>query len=168
MIVSNSTPLIYLAKLNKLYLLREFFAEVYIPREVYREVVVRGKEEGYADALLVEEAIKEGWIRVENAPLMKKLEEYGIDRGEAEAISLALKLKSREILIDQSHARFAAEVVGLIPRGTLFVLLKALRMNFLTFEDYLEHLEALVRANFRMSDEVYIEAVRLGRELAEK
>ena len=168
MIVSNSTPLIYLARLNKLYLLREFFAEVYIPREVYREVVVRGKEEGYADALLVEEAIKEGWIRVENAPPMKKLLNYGIDRGEAEAISLALKLECREILMDQSHARFAAEIAGLTPRGTLFVLLKALRMNFLTFEGYLEHLEALVRANFRMSDEVYIEAVRLGKKLAEK
>ncbi|WP_456475134.1 DUF3368 domain-containing protein [Candidatus Pyrohabitans sp.] len=168
MIVSNSTPLIYLARLNKLYLLREFFAEVYIPREVYREVVVRGKEEGYADALLVEEAIKEGWIRVENAPLMKKLLDYGIDRGEAEAISLALKLKCRQVLIDQSHARLAAEVVGLTPRGTLFVLLKALREGTMTFEGYLEHLEALVRVNFRMSDEVYIEAVRLGRKLAEK
>ncbi len=31
------------------------------------------------------------------------------------------------------------------------------------YEEYLELLEALVKAGFRMSDEVYLETVRLGR-----
>lgn len=168
MIVSNSTPLIYLARLNRLHLLKEFFTEVCIPQEVYREVVTRGKDEKYPDALVVENGVKEGWIRVKKARGTKKLEEYGIDKGEAEAISLALSLKSKEILVDQSHARFAAEVMGLVPRGTLYVLLRALRKGVLNFDEYLKDLEALVKAGFRMDDEVYIEAVRLGKDLAEK
>lgn len=168
MIVSNSTPLIYLARLNRLHLLKEFFTEICIPGEVYREVVTRGKEEKYPDALVVEEGVKEGWIRVKKVAGMKRLGEYGIDKGEAEAISLALNLKSREILVDQSHARFAAEVIGLVPKGTISVLLRALGKGIMSFDDYLKDLETLVRAGFRMSDDVYIEAVRLGKKLAEK
>ncbi len=168
MIVSNSTPLICLARLNRLHLLKEFFVEVCIPEEVYREVVTRGKEEKYPDALLVEEAVKEGWVIVKKAVEMKRLEEYGIDKGEVEAISLALNLKCSEILVDQSHARFVAEVMGLVPKGTIFVLLKALRNGIFSFDDYLKDMETLVKTGFRMSDDVYIEAVRLGKKLAEK
>ncbi len=168
MIVSNSTPLICLARLNRLHLLKEFFVEVCIPEEVYREVVTRGKEEKCPDAILVEEAVKEGWVIVKKAVEMKRLEEYGIDKGEVEAISLALNLKCSEILVDQSHARFVAEVMGLVPKGTIFVLLKALRNGIFNFDDYLKDLETLVKTGFRMSDDVYIEAVRLGKKLAEK
>jgi len=42
MIVSNSTPLIALSRINKLELLKEYFTEIYILEEVYREVVERG------------------------------------------------------------------------------------------------------------------------------
>ena len=145
MIVSNSTPLICLAKLNRLHLLKEFFVEVWIPEEVYREVVTGGKEEKYPDALLVEEAVKEGWVIVKKAAEMNRLEEYGIDKGEVEAISLALNLKCSEILVDQSHARFVAEVMGLVPKGTIFVLLKALKNGVFSFDDYLKDLETLVK-----------------------
>ncbi|GCC11295.1 hypothetical protein IPdc08_01346 [archaeon] len=168
MIVSNSTPLIGLARLNRLHLLKEFFVEVCIPEEVYREVVTRGKEEKYPDAFMVEETVKEGWIIVKKASEMKRLEEYGIDKGEVEVISLALNLKCSEILVDQSHARFVAEVMGLIPEGTIFVLLKALRNGILSFDDYLKDMETLVKTGFRMSGDVYIEAVRLGKKLVKK
>ena len=40
MIVSNSTTLIYLGKLNKLDLLRKLFSKVIIPEAVFEEVVV--------------------------------------------------------------------------------------------------------------------------------
>lgn len=37
--ICNSTPLIHLSKSGRLYLLKEFFAEVLIPREVLEESV---------------------------------------------------------------------------------------------------------------------------------
>ncbi|KXA99104.1 hypothetical protein AKJ42_03715 [candidate division MSBL1 archaeon SCGC-AAA261C02] len=131
-------------------------------------MVIRGKEEEYPDALVVEEAVEEGWISVKDVTGKKRLEEYGIDKGEVEEISLALDLKSREVLMDQSHARFAAEVMGLVPKGTVYLLLKALRKEILNFDDYLKCLEILVSRGFRMSDDVYIEAVRLGKKLVEE
>ena len=52
MIVSDASPLISLAKAGKLYLLREIFERVLI-------------EEGAPDALVIEDAVKEGWIEIE-------------------------------------------------------------------------------------------------------
>lgn len=40
--MSNSTPLIALSRIGKLELLREYFGEIHIPKEVYKEVVTRG------------------------------------------------------------------------------------------------------------------------------
>ena len=42
-VVSNATPLIYLAKVDKLNLLKSVFSNVFIPEEVKREVVDEGK-----------------------------------------------------------------------------------------------------------------------------
>lgn len=115
--------------------------------------------------LFIEGAIEQGWIKLHKTKIIKRLEEFGIDEGEAEAISLAIDLKCKDVLVDQSHARVAAKVFGLTPRGTIFVLLKALRKNIITFDDYLKDLGELIRVGFRMSDEVYVEAVKLGREI---
>ncbi len=41
--VSNSSPLIHLSNINKFSLLNYFYEEVFIPKAVYDEVVVRGK-----------------------------------------------------------------------------------------------------------------------------
>ncbi|KXB02109.1 hypothetical protein AKJ43_02470 [candidate division MSBL1 archaeon SCGC-AAA261D19] len=165
MIVSDSTPLIYLAKIGKLPLLKEFFGEVLIAEEVKREVVDRGKERGSPDAFVVEKAMNEGWIRVEGTKRMEKLEEFGIHEGEAETISLAVHLNEERILVDQTHARLAAKALGLKPVGTIYVLLKALKQGVIDRGGYLNALEDLVRAEFRMSDEVYLKAVRLGDEI---
>jgi predicted nucleic acid-binding protein len=162
MIVSNSTVLIYLAKIGKLNLLKELFGEVLIPTEVFNEVVIRGKEQQQPDAFLVENAIEEDWIHVKDIKTIGKLEEFGIDPGEAQAISLAKSL-GVSVLLDQTHARIAAKALGLRPRGTIFVLFAAVRKKVLSYEGYQNSLEDLVKAGFRMSDEVYLEAVRLGR-----
>ncbi|MBE0523221.1 MAG: hypothetical protein IBX40_02635 [Methanosarcinales archaeon] len=164
MIVSNSTVLIYLAKIGKLALLKELFREVSIPTEVFAEVVIRGKEQQHPDAFIVESAVKEGWIYVKDIEAVGELEEFGIDLGEAQAISLAKSL-GIPVLLDQTHARIAAKALGLRPSGTIFVLLAALRKKFLTYEDYPDSLQDLVKAGFRMSDGVYLEALRLGKRI---
>ena len=40
--VSNSMPLIALAKIDRLGLLKDYFSEIFIPEEVYGDVVRRG------------------------------------------------------------------------------------------------------------------------------
>ena len=126
MIVSNSTILIYLSKIDKLFLLKELFKTVLIPQEVKKEVIDQGKKHNHIDAMGVEKAVNEGWIKIEKTNVIPALNDIGIDKGEAEAISLANK-KKLNILVDQDHAREAALLVGIKPRGTIFVLLLALK-----------------------------------------
>lgn len=58
--MSNSSPLIHLAKIGKLDLLKSFFSEVIVPEAVYRECVVEGGER--EDAVKIAKA---NWIRVQ-------------------------------------------------------------------------------------------------------
>ena len=50
-IVSNTSPLIWLSKIGKITLLKKLFDEVIIPKEVYKEAVERGLQEGFSDVL---------------------------------------------------------------------------------------------------------------------
>ena len=50
MIVSNAGPLIHLARISKLKLLKTLFGEVVIPNAVKEEVVERGKEKGMSSS----------------------------------------------------------------------------------------------------------------------
>ena len=60
-VVSNSTPLIALSRINKFGLLREYFGEIHIPEEVFDEVVTRGGNLSGA-----EEVASAEWIKVGN------------------------------------------------------------------------------------------------------
>ncbi|MEE8168166.1 MAG: hypothetical protein V3T58_04775 [Candidatus Hydrothermarchaeales archaeon] len=160
--VSNATHLIYLAKIGKLYLIKSVFKEVAIPEEVRREVVDRGKARGEKDAYIIEKAINAGWIKVYE---IEKLElPIKLDAGETAALSLAKKLH-KDVLIDEISARTAAEIIGLTPRGTVFVLLKALEMKELNFEEFLETLARLIQEGFRLREDVYIEAVEIAEKI---
>lgn len=48
-VVSDASPLMVLAKLNVLHLLKELYGEVYFPQSVYEEVVIEGVRQGYED-----------------------------------------------------------------------------------------------------------------------
>ena len=167
MIVSNSTILIFLAKINKLDLLKRLFNFVLIPEAVKKESVDEGKKKNYIDATQIEKAINDGWIKVEHVQIENIIENLNIDEGEAEAISLAHQKKIK-LLMDQSHARDAAKLLKLQPRGTLYVLYLALSKKIINYDEYLNLLEELIGYGFRMSQEVYLEAIRMGKEFKKK
>lgn len=60
-VVTNTSPLIYLAILNRFQLLRELFDEVSLPEAVYHEVAVH--ESGQPGVTETRAAIEEGWLR---------------------------------------------------------------------------------------------------------
>lgn len=156
MIISNSSPLIYLSKLRKENLLKKLLKEIIIPKEVYEEVVYR-KEEKYLDALRIKNAVNEGWIKVKKIKIDKEIIEFAkeIDIGEAAVISLARKLKPSLILIDDASARAIAESFGFNVQGTLYVLLLAYKKKILNNKEIKELLSELISAGFRISTELY-------------
>jgi len=80
--VSNSTPLIALAKINRLDILKDYFGKIYIPEEVYDEVVRRG-----GDLAGSSEVASCTWIKVEQVTNRMAVEalSLSLDKGEAEA-----------------------------------------------------------------------------------
>ena len=156
MIISNTSPLIYLAKLNKLELVRELFNKIIIPKEVYDEVI-KGKEEKYFDAIKIENSVKNGLIEVKEITIGKELKEFApeIDIGELSVIQLALKLKPEMILIDDASARAIAESFGFNVKGTLYVLLKGFRKKMIDKKQIKILLNDIVTAGFRISSELY-------------
>jgi predicted nucleic acid-binding protein len=165
-VVSNSIPLIYLAKVNKLDLLKPLFTEVFIPQEVKNEVVDKGKMLGKKDAYIVEKAITAGWLKVLTTDTVAVSIE--IDPGEIAALSLAKKLKLKEVLIDESSARAAARLLDLTPRGTLFILLKALQKEEIDQDEFPEVLNQLLKEGFRLKEEVYLEALKEAKRITAK
>jgi predicted nucleic acid-binding protein len=69
--VSNAGPLIHLAKISLLHLFKTLFQKLIIPLEVKVGAVDLGKEKGSPDAIHIEKAIDEGWIKVEEVKLSK-------------------------------------------------------------------------------------------------
>ena len=67
--------------------------------------------------------------------------------------------------MDEVSARSAARLLGLEPKGTIFVLLRALEMGELDLDEFLKTLNELIERGFRLSEEVYIEAIREARKL---
>ncbi len=166
MVVSNASPLIYLARTGQLHLLRLLFGEVQVPEEVKIECVDRGKEKGYADAHVIEKALHDKLIVVhkltdENREKAVNLSEaFGIDYGEAQAILLAQQKGEREALIDETHARKAARFLGLTPKGTIYVIMAAMRRGHISKTDGKAILDLIVEAKFHISLKIYKEALK--------
>jgi uncharacterized protein len=167
--VSNTSPLIWLAKIGKLNLLKELFNEVIITQESYNEAVQVGIAQGFSDALVIKEACEQGWIKV-NSLNEKQLESckkimqqaFELHSGEVAAIMLARdKGKDVLLLMDDSAGRAFAEAWGLKVRGVLFVLLFSFRSGVLSKVEVRSLVLSLVQKGFR------VEPKFLARVLAE-
>lgn len=88
-VVSNSGPLMALAKLNQLSILKKLFQKVLIPQAVYEEAVIRGMTQGYPDALAIKFFLEQqGWqpVYVDRKDINKDLLKEKLDWGEIELL----------------------------------------------------------------------------------
>ena len=146
--VSNSTPLIALSRLQKLDLLEHFFGTVSIPVEVHNEVVTRG-----GTLYGAREVAHAPWIQVvavENRTAVDALC-LNLDRGEAEAIILALE-RNTLLVIDDKDGRNAALSLGIPVTGTIGILLLAAHDGMV---DFGKELDILIASGFRISEREY-------------
>lgn len=119
-IVSNTTPIISLLKLDKLDLLQKLYKQIYIPRAVYLEIEA-GKSKGYYKDLS-----KIDWIKIIDIEDHNAVKYFlDLDAGEAEAIVLATEIDADLIILDEKLGRFHARHAELKVTGTIGVLIKA-------------------------------------------
>lgn len=124
--ISNSTPLICLAKIKQLELLKILFNKTTIPESVKKEVMKEGKP-GFSE---IENAIKNKWILIENP---KKSLNINLGKGENDAISLA-KEKNDSLIIDDSVAIKIADSMNIKCVRTTKILFLALEKDIINKE----------------------------------
>jgi predicted nucleic acid-binding protein len=150
-IVSNASPLINLARIDELDLLRELYGELLIPEAVWQEVVVKGA--GQPGTTEVEAA---SWIKrmeVTNEALAHALSQE-LDLGEAESIALALEVGAQVLLMDERLGRETARHLGLRCIGLVGVLIQAKRRGLIgRIRPLLDALRT--QAGFRLGSDLY-------------
>ena len=159
-VVSNASPLISLARIGKLDLLRQLYGELFIPEAVWHEVVIEGVGQPGAD-----EVKAATWIKtqlVTNTPLVHALRQE-LDAGEAEAIALTLETQAELLLMDERVGREVARHLGLRYTGLIGVLVEAKHKGVLSVvTPQLDELRNI--AGFRISDALYVRVLQDERE----
>lgn len=152
-VVCNTSPIIGLASIGQLHLLWELF-DVYIPEEVYQEVIFKSSRNGFGKKEL-EIAVRDGKIRryeIKDSAFVEKA--YGrLHKGELEVIVSAKELKINVVIIDEKSARNLAETLMLKPLGLLGVIkLAKSKDKILKAKPYLDQLR---KRRFRISKQLY-------------
>lgn len=152
--------------MEKINLLKTLYDEVYIPEEVYKEVVTRGLEGGHSDAIIIEDCINQQWLKIKTLDDNQTQRSYTILKhtqelhlGEIQAIIYAQKY-SYLLLMDESCGRAFAQSWGVDVKGTVYVVLKSLRRGYLKTEEAKESLLAMVENGFRIEPKLLARMLR--------
>jgi predicted nucleic acid-binding protein len=151
-VLSNSTPLIYLAKMGELNLLRRLFGEVIVAEKVFEEVVVQGAGKSGSEEVKGADWIKR--MAVSDQVAVQKLrEEEFLDAGEAETLILALEMKADLVLLDERRARKAAAKAKVKRAGTIALILMAYQQGLV--EDLPTVLKKAREKAFQINEKVF-------------
>jgi hypothetical protein len=123
-VVADTGPLIALARIGRLDLLRRLYDRITVPPAVESELAIGSDRPG---ARVLEEALTAGWIRVDAIPDGGAVQDLFmlLGQGEAEAIALAEQRQARLLLIDDARGRRTARSRGVPVAGVAGVLLAA-------------------------------------------
>ena len=147
-VVSNAGPLMALAKLNLLHLLRELYGRIHFTPSVYEETVVEGIRQGHEDARTLHLFLDQMEWRPQQGEATNMpagLREAHLDRGERDTLALAISLNSTLVLIDETVGRQSAREQGLTVRGSLGVLIEAYRRELISADLLRLYLEEAAR-----------------------
>lgn len=159
-VISDTSPIINLAIIDKLDLLPQLFDTIVIPEAVFNEIVIIGK--GLPGSDIIENA---KWVEVKacnNRILINSLLDY-VQIGEAEALTLALELHADTIIVDEAAARNLAEQFGLNFTGLLGILIKAKEHGLIPSVKPL--MDALrTKARFFIHQSLYNQVLAIAKE----
>lgn len=136
MTVADATPLIALARIHRLELLRDLYKQVLIGAVVKTEVIDAGGAARALGVAQLDAAVDAGWLGVATATdtendLVERLSRRSrLHRSEAESVALA-SVRELPLVADDKEARSVAKTLGVPLIGTASVLLQAhLRRSF--------------------------------------
>lgn len=156
--VSNTSPLLYLYRIDKLEWLPQLFESIWIPNAVVNEMK-EGRSKGYNTP------DPEDYVWMEIIDPKSVVFEWlssDLGAGELSAMTLALENADRIVLLDDALARNTAKAAGLNVWGTLRILLEA-KAHGLTGE-IKPHVEKLAAKGMWLSDGIRRRILKLADE----
>lgn len=152
-IVLNSSPLIFLSKLNYLNQFVESSDDFYIPQSVADEI----KAKSDSSSQTVQVLINSGNLQVRSSKLITLVNSLNqrLGKGESEAIALAIELNTDYLLLDDSTARKEAKRLGLNVKGTLAVIKKLSRDGKISIESLDKLYQQLMEIEFRVKKSLF-------------
>jgi predicted nucleic acid-binding protein len=129
-IISNSTPLINFATIQRLDILEGLFGKIWIPKAVERELLEKGQL--YPST----EALKAKWSKLIETQAIKNILlctvlKLNIDDGEAEAITLAIEQNVKWLLLDEERGRTIAASYNISCIGSIGCLIRAKKIGMI-------------------------------------
>lgn len=164
-VISDTSPLSGLAIVGELPLLQALYGQIVIPEAVASEL-----RRGGQDDPRIAQVLTLSWLEIKPSTNHRLIDElqtiYKLDKGESEAISLALELNADALLIDERLGRREASRLGLSITGMLGVLLVAKKQDLVSAIHPI--VDALIsEAGFRISGQLYKEVMAAAEEGAE-
>ena len=121
-VITNTSPLLLLAKIGRLDLLGQLFKEVLVARAVYEEIKAKpGRETQEIKTLIQTKVLHLQEARIDivrNLPV-------DLGKGERETIALAIGTNADLVVMDDQEGRRLARARGLPVTGTIGVLIEA-------------------------------------------
>jgi len=142
--------------------------EKIIPTQVYEQVITQGKSRGDADALVSEELVKKGVIKVVTIKngfkemLMSLKEE--LHEGELDVLALA-KAKEGIAILDESIAREVGNVFKIEVHGALFLIFLMVKKGKMRKEEARDKVDSMIRKGFRLGHEEYQEFLKMLEDI---
>jgi len=160
-VIFNSSPLINLARIGRLDLIKAIYRCVIIPEAVYNEVVIAGLDFARDGASEVERLIVEDVIEVkevENRNLVKAFN-FELDYGESEVLALAIEIEADLVILDEAEARRVADKFDIDKTGFIGILIKADKLGLI--ESGRELLDDVIAKGFRIDEALYKRVVEI-------
>jgi predicted nucleic acid-binding protein len=152
-IVINSSPLIFLAKLDYLDQFLAYPDDFYISQSVADEILAKSD----SASQIIQAFVSSGVVQVRAVSLINLAQSLNqrLGRGESDAIVLGIELNVDYILLDDLAARKEAIRLGLTIRGTLAAINK-MRRDGTIIVDSLDALYArFVEIDFRVKRSIF-------------
>lgn len=153
-VVSDTTPLISLLKINRIDLMEKLFGAVMIPTAVFDELTADKRFQLEANQITQTKFIVVKPVtNQESASVLKRA--TGLDQGESEAIVLTDELKADLLLMDEAKGRNVSTQMGLKIMGTIGILMAAYEEHELTSDEVRECVDGLQRAGRHIGQRHY-------------
>ena len=155
-VVVNTTPLIALAEIGELHLLKDLYGEIYIPDAVFEEIK---SEPAYSEVRVASEWIKQ--VSVSPAGNTDMLSSR-LHTGEVEVIQYARESDADLVILDDQLARRTAKYLGLTITGTLGVIIKAKEKGYV--QSVKPIMDKLIQNGLYISPKVQEDVLKLSDE----